>query len=187
MQLTSLPAPPNENPNVSGVLPDGRPGVRQLWNWQANCQAGQEYLTICSGWATTFWQEVHDATESFSNLASYEIIPSSPPNLNMFPAHPDLKPFTAQQFRLEVWSRYNSKSRYHNYDADYTDPPASPQDPGAWLRRRQADLSGPFWGPGDPQSADDGTGCGYADRCNYWFTQVLGGTPPPLWDNDPTP
>jgi hypothetical protein len=152
MQLTSLPAPPKDNPYVSGVLPDGRPGVRQLWNWQANCQAAQEYLTICAGWVATFWQEVHDSVESFSNLAKWEIIPE-----DQFRAHPDLLPFTAEQFRLELWSRYNSHGRYHNWDVENK----------KWVRRRKE------------------TGCGYADRCKKHFNDVLSGSPPDLWGDDP--
>jgi|GEM_PF-2998094 len=159
MQLTSLPAPPNDNPNVSGVLPDGRPGVRQLWNWQANCQAGQEYLNICAGWVATYWQEVHDSVESFSNLAEWEAIPE-----DQFRAHPDLLPFTAEQFRLELWSRYNSHGRYHNWDVKNK----------KWVRRRNSS---------DPD--DDSTGCGYADKCNKHFNDVLSGSPPALWGDDP--
>jgi len=106
-----------------GQLTIPRPRSRELWDWQANATDSIARLDGFRADAMLYVQQVRDGS---SWTAATGVRPPSPPNEGQ--AFPDAPDFTEDQLDLEMWARYNSGRRYHDYN------PAT----GQWQRQTSA-------------------------------------------------
>jgi hypothetical protein len=155
--------------------------VEQLWNWKANATGGARYYKdYCVLWANQYNLQVRE-NRPWTNIAHNEEpddwYVTELGNNPRIP-HPEATPFTPKQLRMEAWSRYNSKFRYHDWH------PAGKSSPEGEWRIRDWEVY-------------EGSGCEYADANEAIYTaveaanaQVADGTPvaaagfPPGWLDD---
>ena len=126
------------------------PANRDLWSWQANVDS-------CVARATAFRANAMEYEAQVRlGLPWNARTGGDPPNEKVaFPAAPA---FTGDQLDLEMWSRYNSNFRYHDFN------PAT----GTWVRRLAV-------------GADANTGLPYADDCLARRVVLDGGGILPGW------
>jgi len=94
-----------------GQLTTPAPRSRELWDWRANALDSISRLDGFRADALTYLQQVRDGT---SWTAATGTRPPSPPNEGQ--AFPDAPDFTEDQLDLEMWARYNSGRRFHDYN-----------------------------------------------------------------------
>ena len=114
------------------------------------------------GQAQAYYLQVHDNLP-WANLAAtenpdthYVTALGDDPRI----AHPDATSFTDAELRLETWSRYRSKFRYHDWW------PEKEGVAGQWKRR---------------VTNNPVNGCAYAEECRNHFDAVSSNNPPPRW------
>jgi hypothetical protein len=102
-----------------GQLTNPHPTSRQLWDWRDNVADSVARLDRFRADALTYAGQVREGLPW--NAATGR----APWPANEGQAFPDAPDFTEDQLDLEMWARYNSGRRYHDYD------PAS----GQWWRQ----------------------------------------------------
>lgn len=129
MQLTSGPTPT----------------IKDLWNWQTNVDNGLVRLRRREQEALAY----NDQVQQGLPITGVD----EPPNIGTaYPAAPE---FTENQLDLEVWARYNSNYRYHDYNPDL----------GAWV----------------PRNATNPTALENADNLNAVQNSYMAGNLPAGW------
>lgn len=139
-----------------GQLTDGPPSIDQLWNWLTNVEDIVPRLESARGNAEDYVRAVQAGTVIPRRAWGTGKMPPIKPK-----PQPGAPSMTADQLDLEMWSRYNSGWRYHNYHPKTK----------TWERRIPV--------PAPP--AKDRTGCGYADGCMAVRHLVENGSLPPGW------
>jgi hypothetical protein len=108
------PAPVLRSPRNSfgaGQLDDPRPTVRECWHWRENVDHAVDRLNGFRADALAYQRQVQQGLPW--NAATGTLDPA-PPGEGV--AHPDAPAFTTDQLDLEMWARYNSGRRYHDWD-----------------------------------------------------------------------
>ncbi|HKE78913.1 MAG TPA: hypothetical protein VKB54_06380 [Solirubrobacteraceae bacterium] len=110
-----VPAPVLRSPSNSfgaGQLDDPPPTVRELWQWRANVDGAVARLNDFRADALTYQRQVQ---QGLSWDAATGRLEPAPPDEGV--PHPEATAFTADQLDLEMWARYNSGRRYHDWNA----------------------------------------------------------------------
>lgn len=94
-----------------GQLTTPVPSSRQLWDWQANVEDSIGRLDAFRVDASTYLDQVRRGLVWDAATGNG---PPFPPNEG--DAFPDAPDFTDDELDLEMWARYNSGRRYHDYD-----------------------------------------------------------------------
>ncbi len=130
------------------------PTLSQLWNWKENVQNSLARLNSFRNDALTYLSQVRNGDPWIWDPArGVGATGGNPPNEGT--SYPNAPNFTADQLDLEMWSRYNSGYRYHNYN------PAS----NSWVRRLPGAVAGLV----------------YADELLAVRNNVNAGNPPGGW------
>jgi Family of unknown function (DUF6402) len=129
-------------PNTSGIM----------WNWRQNAVELQRQLAVCKQNASEYVGQVKQGL--LWNVATG----GRPPNERV--AFPWSLPLSADQYNLEVWSRYISNVRYHDWD----------ESRHSWIRRKDT-------------REDTGAGLRFADECLETAFWLAKGEMPADWDD----
>lgn len=138
-----------------GQLTSPKPPVHKLWHWKDNANDILTRLQSARAAAQAYVEAIQQgATLTKANWGKGDLP-------KVIRKHADAPDMTEDQLDLEMWSRYNSGWRYHNYR------PATK----TWVRRVR---------PSTDSDAPS-TGCDYADGCMAVRKDVEAGHPPPGW------
>jgi hypothetical protein len=120
--FVGVPAPVLRSPRNSfgaGQLDIPPPSIHECWHWRANVDAAVARLNGFRADALTYQAQVQQGRPWDAATGT---VPPAPPDEGI--AHPEATDFTDEQLDLEMWARYNSGRRFHDWD------PA-----GAWVRQ----------------------------------------------------
>lgn len=98
-----------------GQLTIPRPTSRELWDWKANVDGSVARLDAFRADARTYQEQVRQGLPWDGAIGSLAPPAPNPPPPNEGTAFPDAPAFTEDQLDLEMWARYNSGRRYHDY------------------------------------------------------------------------
>jgi hypothetical protein len=135
---------------IGQLTTDPIPEPEELWNWLANVDFARGKLLGLRQDASVYQQQVQQGLAWTSQTGG------KPPHEGV--AYPDAPDFTKDEVDLEMYSRYNSGYRYHDYHPETQ----------AWERRL-------------PLGGDAGTSLPYADALELVKQDVLVGILPPGW------
>jgi hypothetical protein len=95
----------------AGQLDTPPPTIHELWHWRANVDGAVARLNAFRADGLTYQRQVQQGLPWNAATGTLE-----PPPPDEGVAHPEAPNFSSDQLDLEMWARYNSGRRYHDWD-----------------------------------------------------------------------